>query len=149
MKQSKRKRESTPAAGSSVSESIADSAAVVVSALPNSNLAIPAANNSPATISYKFASSCTVRDCAAIKSALADLRAAKDEIILDVSAVERIDTAVIQLLCAFVRDRKAKHGSKDSKVVWLGNSESFLDAVHVLGLRSELHVPAPMQGTSP
>lgn len=144
MKQSKRKREPTPAAGSSASESI-DGDAVVVEGATSTARTV---SNSAATISYKFASSCTVRDCASIKTALAELRAAKGEILLDVGAIERIDTAVIQLLYAFVSDRKVKQGSQDSKVVWLGHSDSFQDAVQILGLRSALHVPAPTEGAS-
>jgi ABC-type transporter Mla MlaB component len=49
---------------------------------------------------------------------------------LDVSAVERVDTATMQLLCAFVRDR----GGRKQNVTWRGESQALQDAVRLLGV---------------
>ena len=75
-----------------------------------------------------LASHCTVKDAAALKL---DLCAIADEadVTLDVGAVERIDTATMQLLCAFVRDRSLR----EQKVTWKGESECWRNAVRVLG----------------
>jgi anti-anti-sigma regulatory factor len=56
---------------------------------------------------------------------------------IDVHAVERIDTAALQLLCAFVRDRQAAGG----QVLWTGCTESFSEAIRLLGLQKALAVP--------
>lgn len=80
---------------------------------------------------------CTVRDCGLIKSELLDLLAHRHPVTIDVGAVERIDTAAMQVLCAFVRDRKAAGG----EVRWNGQAPSFAAAVRLLGLKDALGVP--------
>jgi len=85
---------------------------------------------------YALTASCTVRDSIALKSALLDLLMDTHAVTIDVRAVERIDTAALQVLCAFVRDRKAAGGS----VLWVGYTESFADAVRLLGLQQVLCV---------
>jgi ABC-type transporter Mla MlaB component len=49
---------------------------------------------------------------------------------LDVSAVERVDTATMQLLCAFVRDRIGRK----QNITWRGESQALRDAVRLLGV---------------
>jgi ABC-type transporter Mla MlaB component len=53
---------------------------------------------------------------------------------LDASAVERVDTATMQLLCAFARDRSARNQS----IVWRGQSQALNDAVRLLGVQELL-----------
>lgn len=122
IKQTKRKREV---------------AAAVTEPVAHAVVAAPAAASPAKMPVYKLAPSCTVRDCATLKTALSDLVDVQGEAVLDVAAVERIDTAVVQLLYAFVRDRKAQGG----KVVWAGNSECFAEAVNLLGLATHLDMP--------
>jgi anti-anti-sigma regulatory factor len=86
---------------------------------------------------YALTASCTVRDSIALKSALLDLLMKPQPVTIDVRAVERIDTAALQVLCAFTRDRKAAGG----EVLWLGCTESFSEAVRLLGLQQVLGVP--------
>ena len=81
--------------------------------------------------------SCTVRDSGALKSTLLDLLMEPRPVSFDVRAVERIDTAAMQVLCAFVRDRKAAGGS----VQWIGTTENFSEAVRLLGLQRTLDIP--------
>jgi anti-anti-sigma regulatory factor len=85
---------------------------------------------------YALTASCTVRDSLGLKSALLDLLMDKSPVTIDVRAVERIDTAALQVLCAFVRDRKAAGGN----VLWIGCTESFSDAIRLLGLQQVLQL---------
>jgi anti-anti-sigma regulatory factor len=87
--------------------------------------------------SYVLSASCTVRDCIALRSALLDLLMDPMPVTIDVHAVERIDTAALQLLCAFVRDRQAAGG----QILWTGRTESFSEAIRLLGLQKALAVP--------
>lgn len=77
-----------------------------------------------------LAANCSVKDAAALKSSLCAWSNHGDAVTLDVSAVERVDTATMQLLCAFVRDRS---GRKQS-VAWRGESAALQDAVRLLGV---------------
>jgi ABC-type transporter Mla MlaB component len=142
MKQSKRKREA--AADIDVSSptvvepvTMPAQAPLQVSLAPAANAESGAAKRGADKSVYKLAASCTVRDCAPLKMALSDLMQVESETILDVSAIERIDTAVLQLLYAFVRGRKALN----RKVLWQGESECFLEAVQLLGMATHLDVP--------
>ena len=55
----------------------------------------------------------------------------------DMSAVEKIDTACLQLLVAFVLAAK----KKKQKIEWHSRSERFLAAAHTLNLDEILSVP--------
>ncbi|WP_157995109.1 STAS domain-containing protein [Peristeroidobacter soli] len=77
-----------------------------------------------------LASNCSVKDAAALKTSLCAFSNHGDAVTLDVSAVERVDTATMQLLCAFVRDRSGRNQS----VAWRGESEALQDAVRLLGV---------------
>jgi anti-anti-sigma regulatory factor len=57
---------------------------------------------------------------------------------LDAGAVERVDTAALQLLAAFRRDAAAK--GHDTR--WLGASEALHEAAGLLGLARMLDLPA-------
>jgi ABC-type transporter Mla MlaB component len=77
-----------------------------------------------------LASHCTVKDAAALKAQLCKLANDTADITLDIGAIERIDTATMQVLCAFARDRAAR----DQKVIWKGDSTSWREAVRLLGV---------------
>ncbi|PWK81079.1 STAS domain-containing protein [Fulvimonas soli] len=57
---------------------------------------------------------------------------------LDGRAVERVDTAALQLLTLFRREAAARGRA----VTWLGASETLRDAAVVLGLTQALDLPA-------
>ncbi len=59
---------------------------------------------------------------------------------LDASAVERVDTAALQLLVAFHRDALARGG----KITWAGVSTPLREAAERLGLTQALALPAAM-----
>lgn len=75
-----------------------------------------------------LSSHCTIKDAAALQG---DLRALANEpvVTLDVGSVERIDTATMQLIYAFARDR----AQREQKILWKGESQSWRDAVRLLG----------------
>lgn len=77
-----------------------------------------------------LAANCSVKDAAALKTSLCAVANESTDVTLDVSAVERVDTATMQLLCAFVRDRSGRNQS----VTWRGESQALQDAVRLLGV---------------
>jgi ABC-type transporter Mla MlaB component len=81
-----------------------------------------------------LAANCSVKDAAALKSSLCAVANESAAVTLDTSAVERVDTATMQLLCAFVRDRSARNQS----VVWRGVSQALNDAMRLLGVAAML-----------
>lgn len=81
-----------------------------------------------------LAANCSVKDAAALKVSLSAVVKESTAVTLDTSAVERIDTATMQLLCAFVRDRSGRN----QPVTWLGASQALQDAARLLGVRALL-----------
>jgi len=74
---------------------------------------------------------CTLAEVHDLKSKLAALLKAESPVCLDVSGVRRIDTASLQLLAAFARDRRASQLGVDLR----GDSGVFEEGVRLLGLR--------------
>lgn len=85
-----------------------------------------------------LASSCSIKEVAALRGRLGDLIQESAPVTIDASAVERIDTATLQLLFAFVRDRL----NADREIVWTGVTASLDDAARLLGMRDLLCLPA-------
>lgn len=81
-----------------------------------------------------LASNCSIKDAAALKDSLCAVVNADESVVLDASSIERVDTATIQLLCAFVRERQAR----DQKVVWQDASAAMLEAARLLGVQTLL-----------
>ncbi|MDY6946280.1 MAG: STAS domain-containing protein [Pseudomonadota bacterium] len=77
-----------------------------------------------------LAANCSVKDAAALKISLCAVASEDTAVTVDVSAVERVDTATLQLLCAFARDRIGRK----QKVTWRGESQALRDAVRLLGV---------------
>jgi ABC-type transporter Mla MlaB component len=133
MKSSKRKRETAPAAKP------ADAAptAAPVKASSRTAAAVPAPADQPSSTVIALASHCSVKDAAALKASLVAVFDERDVVTLDVGAIERIDTATMQLLCAFVRDRDA--GARTT--VWSGESKALREAAKLLGAGVMLALP--------
>jgi ABC-type transporter Mla MlaB component len=89
--------------------------------------AAPAVVGEPLVV---LGANCSVKDAAALKTSLCAFSTHSEAVTLDVSAVERVDTATMQLLCAFVRDR----GGRNQGVTWRGESPALQDAVRLLGV---------------
>jgi anti-anti-sigma regulatory factor len=128
MKQTKSKRTETPLAALLA---VVESAAGSASAAPKQDATKLSAPQ------YTLNSNCTVRDSIALKSALLDLVAERQPVTIDARAVERIDTAALQVLCAFTRDRRAAGG----QVIWAGGTDNFCEAIRLLGLQKLIDVP--------
>jgi ABC-type transporter Mla MlaB component len=82
-------------------------------------------------------SQCLLRDVVEYRERLLNCIDAQS-VSIDASAVERIDTAFMQVLLAFVRDRTAAR----EHLAWLNVSDTLIDAARVLGLQSALALPA-------
>src|ERR1700736_3214740 len=78
--------------------------------------------------------STTLRNVTAFQAELAERLDESGTVQIDAGAVERIDTASLQLLAAFVRDLRA-----DARVVeWVACSAVLRRAAHSLGLAGAL-----------
>jgi ABC-type transporter Mla MlaB component len=80
---------------------------------------------------------CTVAEADALKSELARRLPEPEPVTVDVSALQRIDTAGLQLLAAFVRDRR----TAGHVVAWRGRACALEAAAGLLGLRAMLELP--------
>jgi phospholipid transport system transporter-binding protein len=80
---------------------------------------------------------CTVAEADTLKSELARRLDEPEPVTLDVSALQRIDTAGLQLLAAFVRDRR----TAGRAVAWRGRASALDSAAGLLGLSDMLELP--------
>jgi len=79
-----------------------------------------------------------VSDAAALKEHLGALLAEPRPVTLDISALQRIDTAGLQVVTAFVRERTGN----GLAVEWRGTAPVLTTAAQLLGLTSILNLPA-------
>jgi ABC-type transporter Mla MlaB component len=96
--------------------------------------AAPEEAGNPPARQYVVSAECLISSAGELKSALSALLATPGEVQLDVGALQRIDTAGLQLLCAFVRERN----SQGRSTTWLGTTEVLGTAARLLGLSAEL-----------
>ncbi len=118
--------------GVAVSQDVVPAPAVAVQ--QDASVLVAAAPTLP-TVS--IASSCTVKDAMSLKQSLDAFASTEGQIIIDASAVERVDTSIVQLLCAFTRVRLAG----DREVLWHAPSAAFLEAARLLGVHELLSLP--------
>jgi phospholipid transport system transporter-binding protein len=100
-------------------------------------VALPARKR-PAAASLILGADCTLREAGNLKSRLLAAEPGSNGVTLDGRAVERIDTAGLQLLVAFAR-REAASGRP---VAWVSASDELLGASARLGLLEVLGLPA-------
>jgi anti-anti-sigma regulatory factor len=81
-----------------------------------------------------LAENCILRDAGALKEQLLKLQDLDASVTIQVGAVQRIETANLQVLSAFVRDR-IKTGRQ---VQWSGESRALSQAINLLGLNALL-----------
>ena len=84
-----------------------------------------------------IAAECTVADASSLKSGLAKLLGESESVTLDISAVQRIDTAGLQVIAAFIRERE----SQGRQVQWRGHAPVISAAAGLLGLGALLKLP--------
>lgn len=88
-----------------------------------------------------MAAECTVADAGSLKAGLAKLLDESGVVTLDIGAVQRIDTAGLQVITTFVRERES-HGRQ---VQWRGNAPAISNAAKLLGLSALLKLPTPAE----
>ena len=79
---------------------------------------------------------CTARNAEALRADLLGHLGAEGKVFVEAGAVERIDTACLQLLCAFVSDRTRQGRT----TAWRGNTDVLAQAIALLGLGGTLSV---------
>ena len=79
----------------------------------------------------------TIRTITALQSELAERLDESGGVQIDATAVDRVDTAGLQLLAAFVRDLRAE----SRQVEWVGCSDALNKAAQALGLHAALCLP--------
>lgn len=127
-----------PAAEPEVAATVAPAAEPEVIAeaapAPESTVSAPESNAGP---TIGLASNCTVKDAASFRNELLQLLDEPGSVAIDAKSVERIDTAIMQLLCAFVCDRSQRNAS----VTWVGVPQPLFDAARLLGVGALLALP--------
>lgn len=91
----------------------------------------------PASNTLALAAECTVSDAASLKERLAGLLDEPQPVTLDVTALQRIDTAGLQVLTAFVLERAAH----SRPVEWQGTAPVLATAAQLLGLTFIFKLP--------
>jgi len=94
------------------------------------------ANTTPGGV-FALSADCTVAASAALKSGLLEVLREPTCLAVDIAAVQRIDTAGIQLIAAFVRERQ----SLGLQIEWRGTAPAFASAAHLLGVAAVLGLP--------
>jgi anti-anti-sigma regulatory factor len=102
------------------------------------NTPAPGVEEETATGAFAIAAECTVADASSLKSGLAKLLDESASVTLDISAVQRIDTAGLQVITAFIRERE----SQGRQVQWRGHAPAVTAAARLLGLGALLKLPA-------
>jgi phospholipid transport system transporter-binding protein len=92
----------------------------------------------PPPLILTLAPECLVSEAICLKEGLAGLLDEPLSVTLDVTALHRIDTAGLQVLAAFVRDR----AGRGLEVQWRGTAPALSGAAQLLGLTSLLGLPA-------
>lgn len=105
---------------------------------PGNRRAAPAKPVKKPSNTLSLAAECMVSDATSLKECLAGLLEEPLPVTLDITALQRIDTAGLQVITAFVRER-AGHGRS---VEWQGSAPVLAAAAQLLGLTSLLKLPA-------
>lgn len=101
----------------------------------------PAPAVEPKTGSFAVAAECTVADASSLKTSLAKLLEDSGIVTLDIGAVQRIDTAGLQVIATFIREREAQ----GRQVQWRGHAPALSAAAKLLGLDALLKLPTPAE----
>jgi anti-anti-sigma regulatory factor len=136
----------TPGVEESAPQSVAMEAAVADVAIADSVVEAAVAEQSPmqpvvdasGTAVIALAANCSIKEVATLRERLIAAVDVSESVVIDAAAVERIDTATLQVLYAFVRDRLAG----DREVTWQGVPAALTDAARLLGVRDLLCLPA-------
>ena len=97
----------------------------------------PVSHSRPAATTLELAGEYTVAEASSLKKRLAGFLDQPLPVTLDVNSLQRIDTAGLQLITAFVRERAARGRS----VEWHGSAPALTTAAQLLGLAAFLNLP--------
>jgi len=98
----------------------------------------PPVAKEPVSTTLTLSTECMVAEAAALKEQLLALLDEPQPVTLDVTSLQRIDTAGLQVITAFVRERTAQGRA----VTWQGDAPVLATAAQLLGLTSLLRLPA-------
>jgi anti-anti-sigma regulatory factor len=101
----------------------------------------PAPGIEPRSGSFAVAAECTVADASSLKTGLSKLLEESGIVTLDIGAVQRIDTAGLQVIATFIRERES-HGRQ---VQWRGHAPAMSVAAKLIGLSALLKLPTPAE----
>jgi phospholipid transport system transporter-binding protein len=90
-----------------------------------------------APTSLTLAAECLVIDASSLKASLSSLLDQPKPVTVDASGLQRIDTAALQVITAFVRER----ADRGHPVEWQGAAPVLVTAAQLLGLTSLLKLP--------
>jgi anti-anti-sigma regulatory factor len=112
--------------------------------VPEAPTPAPAAvAQSAAPPGLKLEASCTLRDSMDMQFQLLSVDFGDSDVIVDGSAVERIDTAGLQLLLSFVKHQ----ASRGKSVRWLASSPELIRGSQLLGIAGILGLPESTSGS--
>ena len=97
----------------------------------------PRAKQSTGSTLFTLATECMVAEASAFRKKLGRLIDVPHVVTLDIAPLRRIDTAGLQVLAAFVRERE----SKGRSIEWRGSAPALSTAARLLGLASSLRLP--------
>jgi ABC-type transporter Mla MlaB component len=126
--------EETVLAASEVAEPVAEPTIAAAAEPIVTSPAVVTADSQPVVA---LSSNSTVKDAASLKAALIKVVASTATVSVDARSVERIDTATIQLLCAFVRER----AQRQLEVKWLDCPKALVESSRLLGVHQILGLP--------
>jgi ABC-type transporter Mla MlaB component len=99
----------------------------------------PAARKRAGNRPFALAAECAIDSVGKLKSDLLRLLGKTGTVAIDASALRRIDTATLQVLAAFTRDR----GAAGLPVEWTGVPAVLTDAARLLSLSTTLGLATP------
>jgi phospholipid transport system transporter-binding protein len=92
----------------------------------------------PASPALILPAECSVSGARSLKDQLAALLDEPSPVTLDVSSLRRVDTAALQVIAAFIRERTGRGRC----VQWQGSAAVLTTAAQLLGLNSVLQLPS-------
>ncbi len=104
---------------------------------------VPRAERAPAGL--KLEASCTLRDSLDMQFQLLAVDFGDSDVIVDGSAVERIDTAGLQMLLSFAKYQ----ATRGKPVLWTAASPELLRCSQLLGLAGLLGLAESSSGSNP
>jgi phospholipid transport system transporter-binding protein len=112
---------------------------------PGSTKRTPAVRKRTVSRPFALAADCAIGSAGKLKTDLLRRLKQPGSVAIDASALQRIDTATLQVLVAFARDR----GAAGRPVEWVGVPAVLSDAARLLNLTATLGLAAPADAPVP